>query len=302
MENLKDKISIESLISAFFTLKFSGKYAKAVEHDSLILDLEKQTYYWNSKGESGDIYTWVQNNVPDCKSFLSARNWLKNFKCEPHKVKEFLKEEKPPEDLESGLADFYAANLNETSIKWWNSRGVYNLDHWKVGYKKNHRGLGETSTIPFFEDGKLVNIRHRFWNPSEKFGRYMPEDNGRPISVFNVDILKSCKEITIVEGEIKFMVLSEILGECGIAISGLNAMPLKYVEILKNCSKIWLVIDPSQKSPHNLSWVKELVPHVETRIISLPNKVDDYILKGKIYQKAYKSAKLNARLIDDLNT
>ncbi|HPS41036.1 MAG TPA: toprim domain-containing protein [Anaerolineaceae bacterium] len=36
-----------------------GRYRRCKEHDSLIVDLNKQTYHWNQSGEWGDVISWV---------------------------------------------------------------------------------------------------------------------------------------------------------------------------------------------------------------------------------------------------
>ena len=39
--------------------KKTGQYRRSSQHDSLVVNLEKQTYYWNSRHEQGDVINWV---------------------------------------------------------------------------------------------------------------------------------------------------------------------------------------------------------------------------------------------------
>lgn len=63
----------------------NSRYIKAKQHNSLVVDLHRQVYYWNSKGESGDKVDWVgrhelnynsQWNSTDPTLFKEAICWL----------------------------------------------------------------------------------------------------------------------------------------------------------------------------------------------------------------------------------
>ncbi|MCL4300563.1 MAG: toprim domain-containing protein [Anaerolineae bacterium] len=58
-QELKAKVKIENIINQDFTLRDQGRFLRAKEHDSLIVDTRRQLYFWNSRGESGDVYTWL---------------------------------------------------------------------------------------------------------------------------------------------------------------------------------------------------------------------------------------------------
>jgi len=51
-----------------------GRYWRGVHHDSLVVDVEAGTYYWNSKNESGDVIEWVQRRRG--MDFKAAVEWL----------------------------------------------------------------------------------------------------------------------------------------------------------------------------------------------------------------------------------
>lgn len=63
IEEIKQRIDITDLIeeSGFGLQRRHGRYLKAQEHDSLVIDTHNQAYHWNSQGEHGDIFNWVQN-------------------------------------------------------------------------------------------------------------------------------------------------------------------------------------------------------------------------------------------------
>lgn len=57
-----------------WTLRGNRDHLKAVEHDSLVVNVAKQLYFWNSQGHSGDVLSWLQNQQK--MSFQDALIWL----------------------------------------------------------------------------------------------------------------------------------------------------------------------------------------------------------------------------------
>jgi hypothetical protein len=65
VKELKAKVKIENIITQSFPLiESKRRFLRSKQHKSLIVDTQKQCYFWNSRGESGDIYSWLmaQNN------------------------------------------------------------------------------------------------------------------------------------------------------------------------------------------------------------------------------------------------
>ncbi|MBA4420245.1 MAG: hypothetical protein C0391_03785 [Anaerolinea sp.] len=61
VEKIKAKLRIEQIVEQDgFPLVNHGRYRKATQHDSLVIDVEEQGYFWNSSGEHGDVINWVQ--------------------------------------------------------------------------------------------------------------------------------------------------------------------------------------------------------------------------------------------------
>lgn len=70
---LKEKARIEDVMGRYgkVTFKRSGKYLKGIEHDSLIVDPQRGWYEWYSRGERGDVLTWLQHHG-GCATFGDA--------------------------------------------------------------------------------------------------------------------------------------------------------------------------------------------------------------------------------------
>jgi hypothetical protein len=82
VDSLLLRVKIEDVIFATgkeFSLKGSGRYRRGIEHESLVVDTEKQSYVWNVMGEYGSALDWVQKRKKT--DFDGAVEWLKEFEC-----------------------------------------------------------------------------------------------------------------------------------------------------------------------------------------------------------------------------
>jgi len=74
LEKVKEANLIEDIVGAEYPLRGRGRYLRAEQHDSLIVDTHGQAYFWNSQGEQGDVVTWVMHRRK-CE-FKAAVEWL----------------------------------------------------------------------------------------------------------------------------------------------------------------------------------------------------------------------------------
>ncbi|MBK8990133.1 MAG: toprim domain-containing protein [Chloroflexi bacterium] len=74
---LKRANRIEEVITGHgYALKGRGKYLNAESHDSLVVNVEDQLYFWNSQGHKGDVINWLENTQG--MDFNQAIKWLAN--------------------------------------------------------------------------------------------------------------------------------------------------------------------------------------------------------------------------------
>jgi len=60
VEVCREANKIEDVIGEMFPMqRVQGRYLRTQEHDSLVVDVKKQLYTWNSQSEHGDVYEWV---------------------------------------------------------------------------------------------------------------------------------------------------------------------------------------------------------------------------------------------------
>ncbi|MCB0207696.1 MAG: toprim domain-containing protein [Anaerolineae bacterium] len=141
IEAIKAAVNICNLINEKHPIEDGqGRYRRAKGHDSLVIDTHKQNYYWNSKGESGDIIDWVgrhelgydgQWNSSDSLLFKEAVIWLTKHAGMPEpqfkpEDTEARAQRLAKDRLMSLAAEYYQNNLHQREIQAYNyalSRG-----------------------------------------------------------------------------------------------------------------------------------------------------------------------------------
>lgn len=85
LDALRDRNPIEAVINEKFALRKTGTRFVGVEHDSLVVTPRTGFYFWNSRGEHGDVFDFVGRyhlgydtgwNNRDATQFLEAARWL----------------------------------------------------------------------------------------------------------------------------------------------------------------------------------------------------------------------------------
>lgn len=192
--------TLEELISEDFTLtNLDKKFAKTLQHDSLVLDREKDIFYWNSKHIIGNAFTYLIKVRGYNKS--QAVNRLKNssgiftfgYETDRNPV------EKPIQY--SPLVEIFY-NYGKKFGDYWHDKRGYTDDtiaEFKLGY------TGTWYTIPIFEHGEFVNFQARKDNP--KVVKHWYKGVG-PHS-FNFSILKLTDWVVITEGPVDAIMLRQ---------------------------------------------------------------------------------------------
>jgi hypothetical protein len=63
INDLKEAVRIEDVVGEDEDLGHRrGQFIRGLQHDSLVIDVQKGTYHWNSRGEWGDVIQWLQDH------------------------------------------------------------------------------------------------------------------------------------------------------------------------------------------------------------------------------------------------
>lgn len=181
---------------------------------------------------------------------------------------------------ESSKADLYHRQMVDRS--YWHGQGLSDatIDKFKLGYCPACPTYRDSPswTIPIYYQGQLYNIRHRLIN-TDNGGKYRPEMAGLPAAMFNADVLADEDwMIVLVEGEVKACVLDQG-GLSVVGIPGANSFKERWVKLFNPASMVYVALDPgADEQAENIARIL-IVNGIEARVVSLPAKPDDMIVK-----------------------
>ena len=198
------------LIGKQFRIVGGGNYLRTEEHDSLVIDITKDIFYWNSKGIVGDAYVWLTEveHIPHAE----AKMILKEYKVPDHQA--YV-------EIISLIGKEVITYPKLVSIFWEN--GLDSRDYW---YKRgltdetiNRFQLGfynDWYTIPIFMNGTFMNFQIRKEEPNKRIKSWY---SGVGPLLFNSDLLKVANTIIITESPVDTILLNQV-GLPGISHNG----------------------------------------------------------------------------------
>lgn len=195
---------LTNLIAKEFTLIEKGeRYLYAEEHDSLVIDLEKDVFFWNSRNIVGDALTWL-TQVKNM-SFAEARQRLQDEPRYSTTVVYTINTEEGKQDVvvyPELVNIFWERGCAVDHREYWYNRMLTNstIDRFKLGYNDGW------NTIPIFIDGTFRNFQCRRDDPKKMRHWY----TGVGPLLFNSDMLNVTDYVLITEGTVDAIFLSQI--------------------------------------------------------------------------------------------
>ena len=127
-DDIKEATKIEDIINENEPLveRERGRYRKGKSHDSLVVDLHRQYYMWNSKNEAGDVYTWLRlhrgMDHKEAMVYLAKRYGLEAPHFADHQA---FEARRAREDVFGMAAEFFHQELRKSpeALDYVHSRG-----------------------------------------------------------------------------------------------------------------------------------------------------------------------------------
>ena len=266
-------------------------------------DLPDRFRMW-PRGKGGFAFGW-------CRACGFRWTPSREFKPTPEQLEQWRldrldKEQRIKEEAEQAIKllsekqkwHFYYESLlqNDRAKDAWAEAGIilpFWWNEWQLGYDPEHlfyfdSGQGwvnhttPTLTIPVRDlTGRVVNIKHRLLNPFEGIKYRMEyKTNIEPVFIANLDEGKPAevKVSIICEGEKKAAVTFITLDMVNVQVYGLPKSPSD--EMLDGIKgRVIQILDPDVKPSKR---IQELYRNRDYRIVTLPEKIDDYILNRGI--------------------
>jgi len=189
---------LEKLVEQDFGISGRNRWLHSDEHDSLVVDRETQTFWWNSRGIVGNSkdYLIKIRGVSE----LEAEEIVKNFNKISNPV---LKKHNIDETPYEKLVDFTWMN-GKNHREYWYKRLLTDetIDRYRLGYYDGWY------TIPLYEDGTFLNFQIRRDDP-KRIKYWYHVKNFKPV-LMNSEILNFVDYVWITEGTVDAILLNQL--------------------------------------------------------------------------------------------
>lgn len=195
---------VKNLIEQNYTLVGAEgqRYLRTLEHNSLVIDTDRDLFFWNSKGIAGDAFVWLTEI--EGKSYGQAKRIVNDLQGRyglQQVYTQVVNTKGEEVVVYPRLVEIFWEN-GKNEREYWYKRGMLDstIDRFQLGY------FNGWSAIPFFWNGSFLNFQMRRDIPDK---RIMPWYRGVGALLFNADILKITNDIVITESPVDAILLSQ---------------------------------------------------------------------------------------------
>lgn len=252
---------LQELVEQDFGIEGRGKWYHSSDHDSLVVNAEEQTWFWNSKGIRGNIFDYLVQVRGMTKE--QAKDFLKNSFGDLSNSTENKPYQPPYEKLIELMWSNGIKNRN-----YWYKRCLNDstIDRYKLGYYDGW------SLIPLYEDGEFVNFQCRREEPEKRIVQWYR--HGKTI-LFNDAILPFTKTIFITEGTVDAILLNQE-GFPAVSPNGTNTWQQLWANKFMHIDKIYYVEDNDSAGRIGARLVANSLGLYRVKIISYLEKREKY--------------------------
>lgn len=253
---------LQDMIEADFGLEGRNRWYHSIQHDSLVYDAEKDTFFWNSENIRGNALIYLIEVRGMNKE--QAQNFLKNSFGGFSEISEIKNQSQPYEKL---VEVFWANGLNNRD--YWYKRCLTDdtIDRYKLGY------YNEWNMLPLYENNEFVNFQMRREIPEKRIHQYYR--HGKPI-LFNAGILPFCKDIVyITEGTVDAILLNQV-GFPAVSPNGTNTFQQEWFGKFSQIELIIYLADNDDAGKHGARLVANCLGLGRVKIVNFSDKTDKY--------------------------
>ena len=225
-------MDLKELISQDFTITGHGRWLRTLEHDSLVIDVERQIFFWNSRGISGDAYGWltrVKNISPlEAKRAITTKETVVFGKISTEDKKDDVV-------VHKDLVEIFYNNGKNNREYWSHIRGYTDetIDRFRLGF------TGKWYTIPIYVDGSFRNFQCRREAPK----RVRPWYKGVGALPFNFSSLEFTRWVVLTEGPVDAIMLRQHDIPAVSQTGGAGCWKPEWTPYFKDIEQVYIVYD-----------------------------------------------------------
>jgi len=264
---------IEKIISQDQELIGSGRWLRGSINSSLVVDTERQLFFFNTKDIRGNVIDWLIKVKG--YDYRSAKEYLASFEGFSNPLpKQIIKNDKVIVPFDK-LVDTFHENYLQEGSEYFSKRGITEATAKRFRLGKYYDELQKItwSTIPIFLNGKFYNFQLRTDVPEKKIRHYYKGLGPIP---FNFDILSITEKIIICEGPTDCIRLSQEGVPCVSHNGGAITWRTEWFSYFMRQKKIYILFDNDSAGIEGAKKVAESLGTYRSKIYTF----EDFEKKG----------------------
>lgn len=252
------------LVKEDFGITGNERWWRSEVHSSLVVDAEKDVYFFNARDLRGDVVHYLMN----------VRG------LDRRKAEEFVKNRSR---LNSGVPDetgglqvkydrlvdlFHSAGKNNRD--YWYRRNLTDstIDRYRLGYYDGWY------LIPIYDNGLFVNFQCRRDNP-KRFKLWYKDKDFKPV-LYNSDILKFVDRVYIVEGMVDCILLNQLGLPSVCSTNGAGYWNPGWIRYFTKINDIFYIEDHDKAGEAASSLVSNSLGPSRVKVVSFDGKPEKY--------------------------
>lgn len=244
---------LEELVESDFGIEGRGRWKHASEHDSLVVDVENQRFFWNSTGLKGSAIDYLVHVRGMEKS--EARNFLNNYFGAFKENSESSPQAQPYDKL---VEIMWANGINHR--EYWYKRCLKDetIDRAKLGYYDGW------NLVPIYKDSEFINFQMRRDEPKKAITQWYR--TGKAMPLYNEGILPFLNKVYITEGTVDSILLQQEGFPC-ISPNGTNTWQPEWFSKFSKIKEIIYIADMDKPGLNGARLVANSLGIYRTKIV-----------------------------------
>jgi len=256
--------NIVDLVSEDFGISGHGRWLRSDVHSSLVVDTEKDVFFFNARGLRGNAFDYLVNvrGMNEKTAHDLIRNQTAGMPVDVKGNSLQVKFEK--------LVDLFH-NAGRKDREYWYARCLNDstIDRYRLG------NFDEWNLIPIYDDGLFINFQCRRDKPDKRMRFWYTDKDFNPI-LFNKDIIPFVNVIYITEGMVDCLLLNQLGMPCVCSTNGALSWNPGWIKYFTKIEEIYYIADNDKAGVISAKKTSDSLGSYKVKILRFKDKVEKY--------------------------
>lgn len=256
---------LKSLVEQDFGITGGGRWWRSELHSSLVVDVERDRFYFNSRdlrGNAVDYLIGVRGFSRD-----NAEEFVRKVKLSDSVT--IPKEYGVQYRFEKLVSIFHASGKDNR--EYWYRRGLNDttIDSYRLGHYDGW------NLIPIFFNGMFANFQCRKDTPTKQIRLWYKDADFRPI-LYNADVLRFVTEAYITEGMVDCILMNQLGFPTVCTTNGALSWNVGWIRYFTNINSITYIADNDAPGVSAAKSVISSLGSSRTKVLRFKDRAEKY--------------------------